>query len=188
MYKQLLTFELHSDILLVYWIPEVLKVYPYQYISSQTLQYVYLGIFVISLICQKMPGVETIYLIQLAYYSLIPINIYDSTYLIGFTGMRYVSGWNPFFSNLSFSSLIRNFSGLKFKSNFFSNVNLMIFPLPIIILLSAIVMILAKKNNHYKAKPRLKRYGRAFLLELPLAILLFNSFNIYISMVIQIQS
>ena len=151
------------------------------------LQYIYLSIFVISLLCTKMVGVETMYVIQLSFYCLLPVGAYSSAYLFGLTGMKYVSGYNLFFQYLPQTEISNHYSALGVQSNFLSNVNLMMTPLAVCLFLALILHVVGTKSRHYKTKPRLLRYCRAFLLEFPLTILLFNSFNIYISLIVDFE-
>jgi hypothetical protein len=60
----------------------------------------------------------------------------------------------------------------------------------IIILCPIIYTILTffgNKSNSYKTKPRLLKYGNAFIFEIPLTLLLFNSFNVCTSFIIEIS-
>ena len=81
-----------------------------------------------------------------------------------------------------------NYSVLGISSNFLSNVNLMLVILLACPLLAGILMFAGHNSNSYRNKPRLLKYGKSFLFEVPFTVLLFNSFNIYTSMVVEIQS
>jgi hypothetical protein len=121
--------------------------------------------FVISLLCNKLLGVETMYMIQLAYYTLIPINIMNSPFILSQRSLKYVSGWNPLFDSLSSSQpILENYSSLGIKSNFFTNLNLMFFPLFLFPIIFGILYVMSQKTNHYRIKPLLITLRMAFLL------------------------
>ena len=101
--------------------------------------------------------------------------------------MKYVSGWNPLFSSLTQTTIPKNYSTLSIQSNFMSNLNLMLFPLLIFPIVSLFLYIVYKKSNHYRKKPLFLILSLSFLLEFPLAIILFNTFNIYSSLVVDLQ-
>ena len=76
---------------------------------------------------------------------------------------------------------------LGFKSNFLSNVNLMILFLLVPPLVWGILTLVGRNNQSYKTRPRLLRQAKIFLCEMSFSILMFNSFNIYISTIINFQ-
>lgn len=127
------------------------------------------------------------YMIQLAYYSLIPIGILNSVSILSEKSMKYVSGWNPLFGSSTQAAIPNNYSMLSIKSNFLSNLNLMLMPVFLFLIVSLCLYIAHKKSNHYSFKPRLFILSLSFLLEFPLALLLFNTFNIYSSLVVDLQ-
>lgn len=130
----------------------------------------------------KLAGVEMMILIQFAYYSLINIRVHCP--YVGLSMMKYVSGYNPLFSDSPQETISLRYSDLGIHSNFLSNVNLMVFILGACPVMFAILMIMAKRSDCYKKKPRYLKYGRAFVFEIPLTIILFNAFNIYTSLVV----
>ena len=87
------------------------------------IQYAYLFLFLVGLSCAKLIAVETIFVIQLTFYCLIPTGPINPTFQ-ALTNMRYVSGINPFFSNLPQAEISSNLALLGIESNFLSNVNL----------------------------------------------------------------
>ena len=125
------------------------------------------------------------FLIQFGYYSLIIIGL-DCPY-VGLGIMKYVSGYNPLFADMPQKTVPFNLKDLHIYSNFISNVNVMMFILLICPIFFGILMIMGKRSDCYKNKPRYFKYGMSFILEIPLTILLFNSFNIYTSLVVQIN-
>lgn len=153
---------------------------------SNGLQYSYLGMFAVSVVfMNKLAGVEMMFLIQFAFYSMINIQL-NCPYL-GLGKMKYVSGYNPLFSSLNQQNIPFRMKDLGIQSNFLSNVNVMMFIIVICPVVFAILMYMGKKSDCYKKKPRYIKYGKAFLFETPLTILLFNSYNIYTSLAIQIK-
>lgn len=134
-----------------------------------------------------MYGVELMYLIQFSYYSLIAIDAYCIP-LRGLTGLRYSSGAFSIIDTLQQSVILSNYSSLGIKSNFFSNVNILLVPVLVLPILYLPFKIRGDKNTNPRVKPRLLKYGKSLLLEVPLTILLFNSFNIYTSLVVHIES
>lgn len=111
-----------------------------------------------------MPGVETMYLIQLGFYSMIPIGMYRSTSFMSLAGMRYASGWNPLFSELSIIKISNNYSLLYFQADFISNVNLMVIAILVCPIVAFALYFLSKASNNYKHKPRFLKYSKSFLL------------------------
>jgi hypothetical protein len=78
--------------------------------------------------------------------------------------MKYISGINPLFQNLKQVDISYDYLIFNYKSNFLTNVNLMILILIICPILYVILTFLGNKNKNYKTKPRLLKYGKAFLL------------------------
>ena len=112
----------------------------------------------------KMPGIETMYLIQFTFYSMIPIGISQSNAFMGFTSMKMVSGWNPLFQDLDQSKILSNYSLLFLRSNFLSNTNLMILLPLVFVILSLICYLLSKTTKDYKLQPRIFKLSKSFLL------------------------
>lgn len=105
------------------------------YIAFLVLAALYLLAFSLSLFtCNKLYGVELVYVIQLGYYSLIPINVYCPPFF-GLEGLKYSNGYNPFFQNLKQAYIASNYVSLGLNSDFLSNVNLMLLPLSLLPLL-----------------------------------------------------
>ena len=73
-------------------------------------------------------------------------------------------------------------------SNFLSNVNLMLLPLFVLSLFYFVLKYIAEKSTHYSMKPISLKYAKAFLCEVPLTILLFNSFNICVSFAVNLSA
>lgn len=156
------------------------------YTLAEVVQYSYLGLFVVAvLFMNKLAGVEMMFLIQFAYYSLIIIGVYCP--YVGLANMKYVSGYNPLFSDIQQQTTKYNLSDLGIRSNFLSNVNVMIFVLGVCPVLFGVLTLLGNKSECYKMKPRYLKYGKAFICEVPLTILIFSSFNVYTSLIVQIQ-
>lgn len=84
--------------------------------------------------------------------------------------------------------LISNYSNLNIRSNFISNINLMLIPLIICPIVYICLLIASHFNNSYKHKPRMKQYSSLFLCESFYTILFFNAFNIYTSLIVDLQS
>lgn len=126
------------------------------------LQYGYILFFLYAVICSnKLLALETIFIIQLAYYSMIPIGFNCTN--IEITSLKYITGVNPFFSHLQQNSIPQVFKDMGLKSNFLSNVNLMLAFLPICPLLYVILMFFAKRSQCYRTKPRLIRCAKMFV-------------------------
>lgn len=64
----------------------------------------------------------------------------------------------------------------------------MIFCLAISPFMSLVLYLAGKISKSYKHRPRLIRQSKIFLFDLFFTILLFNSFNIYVSTIVNIQS
>lgn len=124
-------------------------------------------------------------MIQLAFYSMLSIGL-NCPY-IGLGSILYVSGINPFFKSLKQATVPYNYSDLRILSNFISNVNFMILQLCICPIFYILLTYLGRKSECYKKKPRLLRYGKSFICEVPLTILLFSSFNIYSSLIVDFK-
>lgn len=75
-----------------------------------------------------MYGVELIYLVQLGYYSLIPLNVICDPFS-GLQGLIYSSGVTPIFSMLEQKAIPGNYESLKISSNFLANVNILLAPI-----------------------------------------------------------
>ena len=78
-----------------------------------------------------MYGIELIFIVHLAYYSLIPIKV-SCVPFSGLKALRYASGATPFLSMLSETKIIKNYSSLGISSNFLMNVNILLVLLLII--------------------------------------------------------
>lgn len=127
------------------------------------------------------------YTIQLSYYSLISINAFCPPF-DGLAGLKYSRGFNPFFQDLQQAYIASNYVSLDIRSNFLSNVNLMLLPLYLLPLCYFPLKYIGDISQNYIAKPRCSKYSKSFLCEVPLTILLFNSFNICTSFVVGIQA
>ena len=124
----------------------------------------YFAFFVYACFCNnKLLGVETIFLVHLTYFSLIPIGLYCRPF-VGLQYLRYSNGFDPFFQNAVQANILVNYSNLGIKSNFLSNINLMMILLPFSLILYFILTFIGKNNNSYKYRPRLMKYGKSFLL------------------------
>lgn len=133
------------------------------YYLSLLLEIGYLIVFVVSfIVCQKMVGVETIFLIQLAYYSFIPVGLYCKPFA-SFNIMKYVSGINFLFKGLESITISNNYESMGISSNFISNVNFMILPLILCPIMYFPLVIISKRSVSYKVKPRALMYARACL-------------------------
>ena len=126
------------------------------------------------------------FLIQVAYYSLIPINM--SCYPFnGMEGLKYISGATPIII-VNPQLISSNYSSLGIQSNFFTNVNILMIPLFIVPFISFLLIRKGERSEDCHEKPRCLKYGKSMLCEVPLTILLFNSFNVYTSLVVNIQT
>ena len=76
---------------------------------------------------------------------------------------------------------------MGYQSNFISNVNLMVMLLAVCLVLYLVLTFFGNRSDCYITKPKLLKYGKAFIYDVPLTILLFSSFNIYSSLVIEIK-
>ena len=95
---------------------------------------------------------------------MIPIGIYCPPFVGMTSGMQYVSGINPLFEALTQVKLDYHFLNFGFKSNFLSNVNLMVLIIAACPIISGILIFIGSKNTSYKMKPRLIKYGKSFML------------------------
>lgn len=123
--------------------------------------------------------------IQFVFYSMIIIG--TNCPYEGLASIQFISGYNPLFSHLRQHSVPYKIATLDIKSNFLSNLNLMIFILLLCPIMYLILTYCGYKSDCYKRKPRLLKYGKSFIFEIPLTIILFSSFNIYTSLSVQIQ-
>ena len=127
------------------------------------------------------------YIIQLGYYTLIPINSFCPPFS-GLARLRYSTGFNIVFANLQEAYIPSNYVGLGIHSNFLNNVNFMLLPLFLLPLLYFPLRRIGQKSNDCQTRPRCLKYGKAFICEVPLTIFLFNSFNICTSIVVSFQT
>jgi hypothetical protein len=125
--------------------------------------------------------------IQLTFYSLIPIGPL-TPFFSGLYKMKYVSGINMKFENLVETKIPSIYSNLSLNSNFLSNINIMYIPILICPLMFGILFVASHHNKSYKHKPRLKLYAIASICEWIFTFIMFNCYNIYISLVVDIQS
>jgi hypothetical protein len=102
--------------------------------------------------------------------------------------MKYVSGINMKFDNLVETKIPLIYSNLSLRSNFLSNMNIMYLPVFICPLMFGILYIAFHYNQSYKHKPRLKIYAKSAICEWIFTFIMFNSYNIYISLVVNLQS
>lgn len=155
------------------------------------LDVLYLIVFAGSIVsCQKMFGIEMMYIIQLGYYSLIPINIFCSPF-DGLRGLKYSSGATTDIGNilnLEQAPIPSNYSSMGILSNFISNVNVVMVILVIVPLFYFPLKYIGNRSTHYRTKPRCLKYGKSLLCEVPLTILLFSSFSICTSFIVNIQA
>ena len=102
--------------------------------------------------------------------------------------MKYSFGWNsiPFSVTETYINIF--YTALGIQSNFLSNVNFMILPLFVCPLIYLIMIQIGKNNYHFTTRPRLQIYGKTFLLDVPLTIILISTPNICISFVVSLQS
>ena len=177
-----------SDTPLVFWSETEIRFYEIRRQLFEYIQYIYLALFGISLVCMKLSGVETMYLVQFVFYSMIPIGVSKSNTFMGFASMKHVSGWNTLFQSLTQYKVLSNYSLLSLSSNFLSNVNLMLMSPLIFVFLAGICYLLSKATKDYKLQPRLLKLTKACLLEFPLALILFSTFNIGVSFVLNAQN
>ena len=148
----------------------------------------YLLVFFCSVIaCRKMYGIELMFVIQLAFFSLIPINVKCPPFR-GLKGLMYASGMTPIFTNLDQKPLAINYESLGILPNFLTNVNILLLPLFVVPFIYFPLKLRGLKSKDPHMNPCLLKYGQSMILEIPLTILLFNSFNIYSSGVINIQT
>ena len=100
------------------------------------------------------------YLIQLAFFSLIPINIYCYPFK-GLEGLRYASGITNIFPGLDQIYLSSNFSSMGIQSNFLSNTNILLIPLLIVPLFAYPILKYGRKSKNIHTRPRCQRYGKS---------------------------
>ena len=151
------------------------------------IQYFYLAGFAISLLSSKLIGIELISLVQLTYYCQIPFGVVDPAFA-GLTQMTYVSGYNLKFPNLQQVPLPANLSNLGLSSNFLSDLNLMLLPAALCPIVFGLLVLGSNLSSSYKHKPRMKQYAVACLCEWSFTLILFSSYNIYVSLVADLQS
>lgn len=129
---------------------------------ATTLQYAYLVFFLYAAVCcSKLLAVETIFLIQFAYCSMMPIGL-DCPYE-SLSSMKYVNGFNPLFKSLKQAAIPLSYQDMGFESNFISNVNLMLVFLVLCPFLYLILTYYGNKSDCYKKRPRLLKYGKSFV-------------------------
>lgn len=126
-------------------------------------------------------------LIQLTFYCLIPANISNPVFT-GLSQIRYVNGYNFKFEGLKQKSLFSVLSTMAFKSNFLSNVNFMLCFVALCPLMFGVLLLASKHSKSYKHKPRTKKYAMAAICEWSFTLLFFSCYNIFASMVLNIQS
>ena len=131
----------------------------------------------------KLAGIEMIFLIQFAYYSMISIGL-NCPY-VGVKEMKYVRGYNPLFQGMDTRKISFELRDLGISSAFLANVNCMVMVLGVCPVMFAVLMWLGRRSECYRKKPRYIRYGKAFAFEVPLTVMLFNSFNVYNSLVVE---
>lgn len=153
----------------------------------EALQYIYLIIFVFSLLATKLVGIEMMSLIQLAFYSQIPLNTINQVFL-GLSRMQYVSGYNMKFPALKEASLSFTLKTMGFSSNFMSNINIMLFPLVVCPAMFGILLLGSKMSKSYKHKPRMRQYAIASLCEWLFTSIVFIAYSIYTSLMIDFKN
>ena len=128
------------------------------------------------------------FLVQFVCLSLIQIGVYCQPFKsLGF--LRYSFGYNDFPIELPQKTINMYYSDLGIQSNFISNLNFMLFPLLLMCLILFLILRLASSfTNHYRHNPCLKIYGRSFLNQIALTVVIFNIPNICSSFVINYQS
>lgn len=130
---------------------------------SLMLAILYIITFLVAIFsCKKMLAIELIYLVQLAFYSLIPIGIFCDPFR-GLEGLKYSSGITSLFSNLPSTYLPSNFSSMGISSNFLSNVNILMLPLLILPLFYYPLTHIGNKSNNIHTKPRCLKYGKSLV-------------------------
>ena len=85
-------------------------------------------------------------------------------------------------------SVSANYFSLGIASNFLTNVNVVFILLLIIPFIYFPMKCKADGSQDKYIKPCHLKYGKAMLLDVPLTLLLFSSFNIYTSAVVNFQS
>ena len=126
-------------------------------------------------------------LIQLTFYCMIPLGTVSWMFQ-GLYGMVFVSGINLDLPGFTQGEISYHYSNLKFKSNFISNFNLMLAPIILCPIISLILRLAFVRSKSYKYKPRFKKYSMAFLCEWFFTLTIFSTMNIFISLVINVQS
>ena len=107
------------------------------------INYVYLGVFALSLFCSKTVGIETILLLHTTMYGLIPVGM-PSPPFVGLASMPMISGYNGMFQDVTQVPIPTNYSALGFKANFISNCNIMIMVLLVFPLLWGVFILMSK--------------------------------------------
>ena len=102
--------------------------------------------------------------------------------------MKYASGATPVFTNLQQTAISSNYFSLGIYSNFLTNVNVLLIPLLIVPFIYFPMKCRADRSDDKYIQPCHLKYGKAMLCDLPLTILLFSSFNIYTSAIVNFQS
>lgn len=118
---------------------------------------------------------------------MIPANISNPIFS-GLSQMRYVNGYNFKLEGLLQTSLPLVFSSMDIKSNFLSNVNFMLLFVALCPVMFGVLLLVSKHSNSYKHKPRTKKYAFAAICEWSFTLLFFSCYNIFSSMVVDIQS
>lgn len=127
------------------------------------------------------------FLLQFAYISLIPSAVYCPPFN-AFESFKYAFGYNGINLPVQQNFINLNYRVLGFHSNFISNVNIMLFPLPFCPVIYIVLKKLGNKSTNYITKPRLLKCGSNFLFEIPFTIILLNASNICTSFVVNIQA
>ena len=125
--------------------------------------------------------------LQFAFISLIPIGVYCPPFT-SLSVLRYSFGWNNIPFGLPQTYINVFYSTLGIQSNFASNVNCMMFPLALCPIIYLILTLLGRSNSNCHTKPRLLTYGKSFLFDVPLTILLVNAPNICSSFIVSAQA
>ena len=159
----------------------------YQYMSSVIVS-LYWVIFVLGVLCcQKIHVVETMFMLQFAFVSYLPMDNYCPPF-DQLKPLRYAFGWNGLNFGVSQAAIPSFYSSLGYKANFLSNVNFMLLFVAVCPLISPVFFILGKKSRGYRAKPRLLALANSLLLEIPMTAMLVNTPNIITSSVVNFQA
>ena len=153
---------------------------------AQSLGYIFLAVFAVSLIHTKIVGIETIFLAQVTFFSMISLDMYCIP-LNAFSFMQNVGGYNPLFSDFSSPVTPTTYKIFGVSLNFNSNLNLMIYPLLLCPLIFLVLYIAGMRSQSYKHKPRFLKAAKSFLCEVPLTILLFNSCRAQVAFTAHLQ-